>query len=127
MAEAISFSIDGIKEVQSSLDKIDKGIRVNIELNRELSKTLAQKASAVAPRMTGALASSVVGNPSTERAQIVAGSSAVPYAGVINYGWPKRNIEAKPYLTKTVNDNLGYIVQKYEDSIKDIVKKYDLE
>jgi hypothetical protein len=127
MAEAISFSIDGVKEVQSSLDKIEKGIRENLELNKELSKTLAQKASAVAPRLTGALASSVLGNPSTERAQIVAGSSTVPYAGVIEYGWPERNIKPQPYLTKTVNDNLGYIVKKYEDSIKDIVKKYDLD
>jgi len=126
MAEAFSFSINGLKEVASSLDKIEKGIRENLELNKELSSNLAQKASAMAPKLTGALASSVVGNPSSERAQIVAGSAAVPYAGVIEYGWPARNIQPQPYLNKTVNDNLGYIIEKYEDSIKDIVKKYDL-
>ena len=126
MAEAFSFSINGLKEVASSLDKIEKGIRENLELNKELSSNLAQKASAMAPKLTGALASSVVGNPSSERAQIVAGSAAVPYAGVIEYGWPARNIQPQPYLNKAVNDNLGYIIEKYEDSIKDIVKKYDL-
>lgn len=127
MAEAISFSIDGVKEVQTSLDKIEKNIRENLALNKELSSTIAQKASALAPRLTGALASSVVGNPSAEKAQIVAGSAAVPYAGVIEYGWPAKNKQAKPYLNKAVNDNLIYIIQKYEDSIKDIVKKYDLD
>tara|TARA_R110000868_G_scaffold291505_3_gene551867 strand:- start:2212 stop:2595 length:384 start_codon:yes stop_codon:yes gene_type:complete len=126
MAEAFSFSIDGVKKVVSSLDKIEKGIRENLELNKELSKNLSQKASAMAPKLTGALASSVLGNPSSERAQIVAGSAAVPYAGVIEYGWPNRNIKPQPYLNKAVNDNLGYIIEKYEDSIKDIVKKYDL-
>lgn len=127
MAEAISFSIQGIKEVNASLDKIEKGIQNNKSLNKELSDTLSKKASAMAPKLTGALASSVVGNSSAERAQIVAGSAAVPYAGVIEYGWPDRNIKAQPYLNKAVNDNLGYIVKKYEDSIQDIVKKYDLD
>lgn len=127
MAEAISFSVDGIKEVTDSLDKVEKNIRENLALNKELSSTIAQKASAMAPRLTGALASSVVGNPSADKAQIVAGSAAVPYAGVIEYGWPAKNKEAKPYLNKAVNDNLGYIIQKYEESIKDIVQKYDLD
>jgi phage gpG-like protein len=126
MAEAISFSIDGIKEVQSSLDKIEKGIRENLELNKELSKTLAQKASAMAPVLTGALASSIVGNPSLQKAQIVAGSAAVPYAGVQEYGWPQKNIKSQPYLRPAVNENLVYIIHKYEESIKDLVKQYDL-
>jgi len=127
MAEAIEFSIQGVNEVKASLDKIEKGIKENLELNKELSNTLAQKASAMAPRLTGALASSVVGNGSSERAQIVAGSASVPYAGVIEYGWPNKNIKAQPYLIPAVNNNMGYIIQKYEDSIKDIVKKYDLD
>lgn len=126
MAEAIGFSVQGVNEVKASLDKIEKGIKENLELNKELSNTLAQKASAMAPKLTGALASSVAGNASSERAQIVAGSASVPYAGVIEYGWPSRNINAQPYLIPAVNNNMGYVIQKYEDSIKDIVKKYDL-
>lgn len=127
MAEAIEFSLKGVNEVKASLDKLEEGIRENIELNKELSDTLSQKASAMAPRLTGALASSVVGNPSAQKAQIVAGSASVPYAGVIEYGWPNKNIKAQPYLVPAVNNNMGYIIQKYEDSIKDIVKKYDLD
>ena len=80
----------------------------------------------MAPKLTGALASSIVGNPSAEKAQILAGSAAVPYAGVIEYGWPKKNIQAQPYLTTTVNNNLGYIVAKYQNSITGIIKQYNL-
>jgi hypothetical protein len=126
MAEAIEFSIQGVQEVAIALERIGKGIKGNLELNKELSKTLSQKASAMAPRLTGALASSVVGNPSTERAQIVAGSATVPYAGVIEYGWPNRNISAQPYLRPAVTENLEYIVQKYEESIKGLIVKYEL-
>ena len=125
MAEA-NISIQGVKEVTDSLDKLARDLGSNIELNKELSTTLSQKASAMAPKLTGALASSVVGNPSAEKAQILAGSAAVPYAGVIEYGWPKKNIQAQPYLTTTVNNNLGYIVAKYENSITGIIKQYNL-
>ena len=125
MAEA-NISIQGVKEVTDSLNKMARDLESNIELNKELSTTLSQKASALAPRLTGELASSVVGNPSAEKAQILAGSEAVPYAGVIEYGWPARNIQAQPYLNPAVNNNMGYIVEKYNDSIQKAIKQYDL-
>ena len=124
MAEEISIS--GVKEVTDTLKKLGRDLESNIELNKELSTTLSQKASALAPKLTGALASSVVGNPSAEKAQIMAGSAAVPYAGVIEYGWPDRNIDAQPYLNPAVNDNMGYIIEKYNDSIQKAIKQYDL-
>jgi phage gpG-like protein len=125
MAEA-NISIQGVKEVTDSLNKMARDLESNIELNKELSTTLSQKASALAPKLTGALASSVKGNPSAEKAQILAGSAAVPYAGVIEYGWPDRNIDAQPYLNPAVNDNMGYIIEKYNDSIQKAIKQYDL-
>jgi len=124
MAEEIS--IQGVKEVTDSLNKMARDLESNIELNKELSTTLSQKASAMAPKLTGALASSVIGNPSAEKAQILAGSAAVPYAGVQEYGWPERNIRPQPYLNPAVNDNMGYIIEKYNDSIQKAIKQYDL-
>lgn len=124
MAEEIT--IQGVKEVTDSLNKLARDLQSNIELNKELSTTLSQKASAMAPVLTGALASSVKGNPSAEKAQILAGSAAVPYAGVIEYGWPDRNIKAQPYLNPAVNDNMGYIIEKYNDSIQKAIKQYNL-
>jgi phage gpG-like protein len=125
MAEA-NISIQGVKEVTDSLDKLARDLKSNIELNKELSTTLSQKASAMAPKLTGALASSVVGNPSAEKAQILAGSAAVPYAGVQEYGWPERNIRPQPYLNPAVKDNIGYIIEKYNDSIQAAIKQYNL-
>lgn len=126
MAGAFRVTVEGVQEVVNTLDKFSKEIKSNTELNKELSSTLSQKASAMAPRLTGALASSVVGNPSSDKAQIAAGNQAVPYAGVIEYGWPERNIEAQPYLMPAVNNNIGYIVERYNDSIQKVVKKYNL-
>jgi phage gpG-like protein len=124
MAEEIT--IQGVKEVTDSLNKLARDLQSNIELNKELSTTLSQKASAMAPKLTGALASSVIGNPSAEKAQIIAGSAAVPYAGVQEYGWPERNIRPQPYLNPAVKDNIGYIIEKYNDSIQSAIKQYNL-
>jgi HK97 gp10 family phage protein len=125
MAEEIT--ITGVKEVIDTLNKLGKDLESNEELNKELSSTLSQKASALAPRLTGALASSVKGNPSAEKAQILAGSAAVPYAGVQEYGWPEKNINAQPYLRPAVHNNMGYIIEKYNESIQKAIKKYNLD
>lgn len=125
MAEEIT--IKGVQDVKNTLDKLGKDLESNIELNKELSSTLSQKASAMAPRLTGALASSVQGNPSAEKAQILAGSNTVVYAGVQEYGWPEKNIQAQPYLRPAVYNNLGYIIEKYNESIQERIKKYNLD
>jgi phage gpG-like protein len=123
----LEVKIEGTKQLQDLLIKLGNDLESNLQLNKELSSTLSQKASSIAPRLTGALASSIVGNPSPQKAQIVAGSNAVPYAGVIEYGWPAKNIQAQPYLNKTVNSNMGYIVERYNQSINENIKKYNLD
>jgi len=127
MAEAISISVEGEEKVKAALAKVEKDIVDRLELNKDLSEELSRKASAMAPRLTGALASSVKGNPSNEKAQILAGSNAVPYAGVQEYGWPAKNIQAQPYLRPAVFDNMDYIVEKYNKYIESIVRKYNLD
>lgn len=122
----LEIKLEGTQELQNLLTRLADDLESNTELNKDLSSNLAQKASSIAPRLTGSLASSIVGNPSAQKAQIVAGSAAVPYAGVIEYGWPDRNIEAQPYLNKAVNSNMGYIIERYNQSIGDNIKKYNL-
>lgn len=125
MAEAIV--VKGIDELKRVINKFTNEIENDSGFNQELSSNLAQKASAVAPKQTGALASSIKGQGSNKKAQILAGGSGVPYAGVIEYGWPEKNIQAQPYLTTTVKNNMDYIVEQYEDNIKTSIKKYNLD
>jgi len=127
MAEVISISVEGEQQIKAALAKVERDLTDRLTLNKELSENLSKKASAMAPRLTGALASSVKGNPSNEKAQILAGSNSVPYAGVQEYGWPQRNIQAQPYLRPAVFDNMEYIVEKYNNYIESIVKKYNLD
>lgn len=125
MAEAISVDIKGVKEVQAMLEKAGKDLTDLTDLNKELGSDLSKKASAKAPKLTGALSASVGFTATKDKAQIYAGSETVVYAGVQEYGWPEKNIKAQPYLRPAVYDNMKYIVNKYEEYVVSVVKKYD--
>ena len=125
MAEAISVEVKGLKETQAMLDKINSNLTDLTDLNKELGSELSKKASAKAPRLTGALAASIGSTATKDKAQIYAGSNTVVYAGVQEYGWPEKNIKAQPYLRPAVYDNLKLITNKYDEYIANIVKKYD--
>jgi hypothetical protein len=127
MAEAISIEVQGLTDVKSSLDKIGAGLEDLTDLNKELGSELSKKASVIAPKLTGALSASIGFTATANKAQIYAGNQSVVYAGVQEYGWPEKNIKAQPYLRPAVYDNLKLIVSKYDEYVKDIVKKYDLD
>ena len=127
MAEGINVVVKGVDNIQLLLSKLGKDIESNSGLNRNISSLVAKKASAIAPKLSGAFASSIVGNGTSERAQIVAGSSTVPYAGVIEYGWPQKGREARPYLMPAVNNNMKEIVQEYGKGIDQAIRRYNLQ
>jgi hypothetical protein len=60
----------------------------------------ARLASSFAPRRSGNLAGSIRGNRAKGKAVVAAGRARVPYAGAINYGWPKRGIHAAGFMQR---------------------------
>lgn len=125
MAEA-SITIKGVDEVKSSLNKLANDIEDSSDTIQSLGSVLANKASAIAPQQSGRLAASVGYKFENGSLQIYAGNETVPYAGVIEYGYPKRNIKEQPYLRPAVNNNMGMIEQKYNEQIENSIKKYNL-
>jgi hypothetical protein len=66
----------------------------------EIAQEGARLASSFAPKRSGALAASVRGNKAKNKAVVMAGRARVPYAGAINYGWPKRNIAPAMFMQR---------------------------
>jgi hypothetical protein len=118
--------VTGVAETINALNLFVKDIEANQSLNREIGSSLAPKASALAPKRTGALSRSVGFEASAQKATIYAGSAAVPYAGVTEYGWPQRGRQARPFLNPAVNNNLGLIVKMYNEKIQKAIQKYNL-
>lgn len=119
--------VKGLNECLSALRKLGADMDELKDANKELSTEIADKASAQAPVRTGRLASSVRGTRQQKRVRIKAGGARVPYAGVIEYGWPARGIVAQPFLRRTSFENKDYIKETYEENIQSLIKKYDFD
>jgi hypothetical protein len=65
-----------------------------------------------APRLTGALASSVEGRL---EGPVAAAMSALPYAARVNYGYARYGQRAQPFLTDALVQMQGPIVAEYVD------------
>ena len=99
------------------------------ELNAEMKK--ANKAAAQvavddgkprAPKVSGSLAGTIKAANSAKYAAVKAGSpKKVPYAGVIHFGWPARNIKPQPFLDDAIRENFGEIRDTYEDALRAVV------
>lgn len=60
----------------------------------------ARLAAQYAPKRTGRLRGTVRGNRAKSKAVVTAGRARVPYAGAINYGWPRRSIRPALFMQR---------------------------
>jgi hypothetical protein len=117
-------TIKGVNEVIRSLKQYQGAVDDLKDANAAIGNKVAVTAKATAPYLSGRLAGTVRANRAMKKVQIKAGGAAVPYAGVIEYGWPARNIEAQPYLRRAAWDNREYAKQQYSINLQAIARKY---
>ena len=117
-------TIKGVNEVIRSLKAYEGAAQDLKEANSAIGSKVSTAAKATAPFQTGALAGSIRGNRALKKVQIKAGGARVPYAGVIEYGWPARNIEAQPFLRRAAWNNREYVKEQYSANLQAIARKY---
>ena len=98
MALVGGVKVEGLNRLVRDLQALGLDVEDLKEVFSDIAAEGARLASSFAPRRTGALAESVRGNRSKNKAVVAAGRARVPYAGAVNYGWPKRNIEASLFM-----------------------------
>lgn len=100
MANSVGYKVEGLNKLVRDLQTL--GVEID-DLKDSFSKLAdkgAKVAASFAPRRSGKLAASVRGNRAKNKAVVSAGKARVPYAGPINYGWRKRNIEPSHFMQK---------------------------
>jgi hypothetical protein len=107
--QALGLDVDDLKDSFSAI--ADKGARV---------------AADFAPRKSGRLAASIRGNRAKNKAVVAAGKARVPYAGVQNYGWPKRGIKGSGFLQKADEVLRPEALELLEREIKEKIAKRGL-
>lgn len=126
MVNRTGFEVDGLNQVVRGL--LAMGLEVD-DLKDAFAKIAdegAEKAAGYAPKLTGTLAGDIRGNRAKSKAVVTAGRASVPYAGVINYGWPAHNISPAGFLQKADEAMQPVALRRLEDAIDTAIKQRGL-
>lgn len=119
--------VTGLRELVRDLEKMGIAISDLKNVFSSIANEGAQLAARFAPHRTGALARSIRGNKAKNKAVITAGRGRTNlYAGVINFGYPKRNIEAQLYMQRASLELAPSIEPKLSSAINELLRERDL-
>jgi len=124
---AAAIEVKGINELNRALLGLGDDLSDLKDANEALSKIVANRATALVPVRSGKLKGTIKSVRSPKKVQIAAGSSTVPYAPIIEFGWGKRNIKPQSYLYRAANELRAEIKEKFTNNISDLIKKYNLD
>ena len=127
MADRLGFQVQGLARLTRDL----QALGLEVDDLKDAFSTLAAEgaalASGFAPKRSGRLAASIRGNRAKSKAVVSAGrGKAVPYAGAINYGWPKRGISARGFMQEADARMRPKALQELEQAINRKIKERGL-
>lgn len=99
---------------------------------KDVMAGIAQEGAALVRRYTpvgptGRLRGTVRGNKAKAKAVVIAGRARIPYAGAINYGWPKRNIKASLFMQRADTELAPRAVEMLESGLEEAARKVGLD
>lgn len=108
----------GQKRFVQTMRKAGADMKELKDVNRQAADIALPAVRSLAPRgKTGRLASSVRAGATQKAGVIRAGRKSVPYAGVINYGWPARRIKPRLFVNNGVASTEGAWQRLYKQFI----------
>lgn len=95
-----------LREARTALRRLDRDLPRQIippAMRRLADELVVPAVQRTVPVRSGLLRSTVRGSGTQTRAQVRVGKKRVPYAGVINYGWPGHNIAPSMFLQRAAS------------------------
>ena len=127
MASQAVVQVVGARQLRRALTAAGDDLEDLKAANRAVAGLVVASARPATPHRSGVLAGSVRGSGTKTAAVVRAGSARVPYAGVIEYGWPARHITAQPWLIDTGRATESRWTQLYLDAVNKIIETIDRE
>lgn len=122
---AARVQVKGAKEFRAAMKAAQADLRDLTATNKAAAAVVAKEAINRAPILSGDLAGSIRAKGTRTTGRVLAGSNAIPYAGVIHFGWPAHGISPNPFLYEAADDRTDEVIDVYNARIEDIVKKID--
>ena len=122
-----SLTVNGADGLRKALRQFDDGAADLKATHAESATIVEQRAVQLVPNRSGALVGSIRSTGQARQGVVRSGRASVPYAGVIHFGWPKRNIAPQPFLYDALDQRSGEVIDVYEKRVAALIKKYDLD
>lgn len=126
MVNRTGFQVQGLSQVVRAMQQMGVDVDDLKDAFAKIADEAAKIASSAAPRKSGRLAADIRGNRAKSKAVVTAGRASVPYAGPINYGWPKRNIEPANFMQRADQAMQTRALQTLEDEINQKIRERGL-
>lgn len=120
--------IDGLKETQKALRELGDELKYEMKAtHRQAAEVIVQGAKRYVPVRSGKLAASIRAAATMTSGKVRAGSAAVPYAGPIHFGWPKRYIKPQPFIYDAMDVRRQEVYDLYAKRIYGLIDKHNLD
>ena len=117
---AVEVRIDGSSRLAATLAAAARDLADFSTPNKAAARAAASRAKSIAPKRTGALASSIRATGNRRVGMITAGSG-IGYARPVHWGAPGRGIPARPFLSIAAQGTEGTWIQTYEQHVDDVL------
>jgi len=121
--KGVTYEVKGGRRLRATLKDVESGLEDLKAVHGEVAQIVVDRAMTTVPRVTGALAGTIRGSGTQSMAVIRAGFAKVPYAGVQEFGWPRRNIPPNPYLRPAAHETEPTWLRVYNDEIEELLSK----
>lgn len=118
--------VDGLKQMLADLRKLGLDVDDFKDSFAAVASRGASLAASLVKSESGRLAGTVRGNRAKNKAVVSAGRASVKYAGVQNYGWPRRNIKAQGFMQKADEQLAGNLPVLLEQELQDKIQRRGL-
>lgn len=120
--------IEGLRETQKALRDLSDELRFEMkETHRKAAEVVVEGAKRYVPFRTGKLAASIRAAATMTSGKVRVGSAAVPYAGPIHFGWPKRRITPQPFIYDALDERRDEVLELYQLRINGAIVKHGLD
>lgn len=114
MTDGLRIDVKGEQMLAATCAAAGRDLETMHEAASQAGQHIAQVAKGKAPRLTGALASSISTGVEGEGAEV---GSGLVYAGRTHYGWPAVHQAAQPFLTDALAETQAETLRYYQREV----------
>ena len=95
-------------------------------LNKEVAEIVAEEARRLSPYRSGDLRKSIKAFGTKSKARVKLGNNDTPYAAIIQWGNPNRNIEPNPFMTDALANKRQEVLDTWEIGLEQLLEENGL-